>query len=72
LDFNKLIKEVGKQTTIEDSVVVLLGGIMKEILLHPADEDKNVELATGLVEHLKELAAAVSDNITDTLSATHY
>jgi hypothetical protein len=62
LDFTKLTREVAEKTTIEDSVVVLLGGIMKDILLHPADENANVELATGIVENLHILSVAVAEN----------
>lgn len=64
LDFDKLIKDVAAQTTIEDSITVLLNGISKEIVHHPSDEDANMDLATGLVSHLHELQDAVAENLT--------
>jgi hypothetical protein len=63
IDFNKLAKDVTLKTTIEDSVEVLLLGVANEIFSHPGDNDKNVELAGGIVEHVKIFSLAVAENI---------
>jgi len=62
LDINKVIKEVREKTTIEDSVITLIGAIQHEILLHPGDVDLNCDLATQLVAHMHELSRAVAEN----------
>lgn len=62
LDYNKLYKDIAAKTTIEDSVEVLLLGVINELLAHPGDNDKNIELAADVVNHIKALASAVVTN----------
>ena len=62
MDINKVIKEVREKTTIEDSVITLIGVIEHELLQHPGDTDLNIDLATQLVANMHELSKAVAEN----------
>jgi len=62
LDINKVIKEVREKTTIEDSVITLIGAVEHEILQHPGDTDRNIDLATQLFANMHELSRAVAEN----------